>query len=72
LVEKSEEKARVKRVLADKAYDSYANFEFLQLRNIDPTIPVRKGAIDILRRLRSKEAKKQREFDRWKEEKEYG
>ena len=30
LVEKSCEKARVKRVLADKAYDSYDNFEFLQ------------------------------------------
>ena len=27
LVEKSQEKAKVKRVLADKAYDSYDNFE---------------------------------------------
>ena len=72
LVEKSEERARIKRVLADKAYDSYDNFEFLQSRNIDPAIPVRKGAIDILKHPRSEEARKQRDFDRWKDEKEYG
>jgi len=29
---KSEEKEKVKRVLADKAYDSYDNFEFLQAK----------------------------------------
>ena len=57
LVEKSQEKAKVKRVLADKAYDSYGNFEFLELRNIDPAIPVRRGAIDILRHPRSEEAR---------------
>ena len=72
MVEKSQEKARVKRVLADKAYDSYDNFEFLQSKGIDPAIPVRKGAIDILKHPRSKEARKQRKFDRWKEEKGYG
>jgi hypothetical protein len=72
LVEKSEERARVKRVLADKAYDSYDNFEFLQSRNIGPAIPVRKGAIDVLKHPRSEEARKQRDFDRWKKEKEYG
>jgi len=40
LVEKSCKKAKVKRVLADKAYDSYENFEFLQ--SIGFAIPVRK------------------------------
>jgi len=48
------------------------NFEFLQSKGIDPAIPVRKGAIDILKHPRSKEARKQRKFDRWKEEKGYG
>jgi len=50
----------------------YDNFEFLQSRNIDPVIPVRKGAIDILKHPRSEEARKQKDFDRWKDEKEYG
>ncbi len=72
LVEKSEERTRIKRVLADKAYDSYENFEFLQSRSIDPAIPVRRGAVDILKHTRSEEARKQRDFDRWKEEKGYG
>jgi len=68
LVEKSEERARIKGVLADKAYDSYENFEFLQSRSIDSAIPVR--AIDILIHPRSEEARKQR--DKWTEEKGYG
>ncbi len=72
LVEKSCEKAKVKRVLADKAYDSYENFEFLQSKGIDPAIPVRRGAIDILIHPRSEEARKQKEFEKWKMEKEYG
>ncbi|RLI79702.1 hypothetical protein DRP04_08900 [Archaeoglobales archaeon] len=45
-------RARIKRVLADKAYDSYDNFEFLQAKGINPAIPVRKGAIEILKHLR--------------------
>jgi len=72
LVEKSCKKAKVKRVLADKAYDSYDNFEFLQTKKIDPAILVRKGAIDILKHPRSEEARKQKDFNRWKEGKEYG
>jgi len=72
LVGKSCKRARVKKVLADKAYDSYDNFEFLQAKEIGPAIPVRKGAIDILKHPRSEEARKQKDFDRWKEEKEYG
>ena len=71
LVERSEKRARVKRVLADKAY-SYENFKFLQSKGIEPAIPVRKGAIDILKHPRSEEARKQKDFDRWKEEKRYG
>ncbi len=69
LVEKLCEKAKVKRVLADKAYDSYEIFEFLQSRGIDPAIPVRKGAIDIPKHPKSEEARKQKDFDRWKEKK---
>ena len=65
LVEKSEERARIKRVLADKAY-SYENFEFLQSKGIEPAIPVRKGGIN-LKHPRSEEARKQKDFDRWKE-----
>lgn len=48
LVEKSEDKARIMRVTADKAYDSYENFEFLQSKGMEPDIPVRKRVIDIL------------------------
>ena len=69
-LKKSEERARIK-VLADKAYDSYENFEFLQSKGIEPAIPVRKGAIDILKHPRSEEARKQKDFDRWKEGKGY-
>jgi len=58
--------------MADKAYDSYDNFEFLQSKGIDPAIPARKGAIEILKHPRSEEARKQKDFDRWKEEKGYG
>ena len=35
-IEKSQEKARVKRVLADKAHDSYDYFEFLQSKGLMP------------------------------------
>jgi len=40
-------------------------------RNIDPVIPVRRGAIDILIHPRSEEARKQ-DFEKWKKEKGYG
>jgi len=40
--------------------------------NLSPAIPVKKWAIDILKHPRSEEARKQKDFDRWKDEKEYG
>ena len=68
MVEKSCEKARVKRILADKAYDSYENFEFLHGNR--SRYSVRK-AIDILIHPRSEEARKQKDSEKWKEEKGY-
>lgn len=45
LVNKASESVRVKRVLADGAYDSRANFNFLSSRHVKPVIRVRKGSI---------------------------
>jgi hypothetical protein len=45
LVKRAEERVRVKRVLADGAYDSKANFNFLAGEGIKPVIRVRKGSV---------------------------
>jgi IS5 family transposase len=45
LVNRAEESVRVKRVLADGAYDSRANFNFLDGRHIKPVIRIRKGSV---------------------------
>jgi len=45
LVKRAEERVRVKRVLADGAYDSKANFNFLAQEGIKPVIRVRKGSV---------------------------
>ena len=45
LVNRAEENVRVKRVLADGAYDSRANFNFLSSRNVKPVIRVRSNSI---------------------------
>jgi IS5 family transposase len=45
LVKRAEERVRVKRVLADGAYDSKANFNFLAHEGIIPVIRVRKGSV---------------------------
>ena len=45
LVKRAEEKVRVRRVLADGAYDSKANFNFLAQEGIKPVIRVRKGSV---------------------------
>jgi len=44
LVRRAEDKVRVRRVLADGAYDSKANFNFLAGEGIRPVIRVRKGS----------------------------
>jgi len=44
LVKRAEESVRVGRVLADGAYDSKANFNFLASEGIKPVIRVRKGS----------------------------
>src|SRR2546428_895237 len=45
LVRRAEENVRVRRVLADGAYDSKANFNFLTQEGIKPVIRVRKGSV---------------------------
>ena len=45
LVNKAEENVRVRRVLADGAYDSKANFNFLAQRGIKPVIRIRKSSV---------------------------
>jgi hypothetical protein len=45
LVNRAEESVRVGRVLADGAYDSRANFNFLAGKHIKPVIRIRKGSV---------------------------
>jgi hypothetical protein len=45
LVKRAEERVRVKRVLAEGAHDSKANFNFLTQEGIKPVIRVRKGSV---------------------------
>jgi hypothetical protein len=45
LVNRAEENVRVKRVLADGAYDSRENFNFLAGKHIKPVIRIRKGSV---------------------------
>ena len=45
LVNRASENVRVKRVLADGAYDSRANFKFLDERHIKPVIRVRSNSV---------------------------
>jgi Transposase DDE domain len=45
LVDRAEESVRVERVLGDGAYDSRANFNFLDSRHIKPVIRIRKGSV---------------------------
>ena len=45
LVNRAEENVRVRRVLADGAYDWKANFNFLADKHIKPVIRVRKGSV---------------------------
>ena len=44
LVERASERVNVRLVLADSAYDSRENFDFLEANNIEPGIKIRRGA----------------------------
>jgi IS5 family transposase len=47
LVKRAQESVRVKRVLADGAYDSKANFRFLDSQGIKPIIRVAKNSVPV-------------------------
>jgi IS5 family transposase len=55
LVNRAEQSVRVGRVLADGAYDSRANFNFLAGKHIKPVIRIRKGSVP---RSRGSQARK--------------
>ncbi len=67
---------KIKSVLADGAYDSNANFQYLEDKKITPGIKVRKNSIISIRnnRSRNKEVKLQskKELLKWKRKRKYG
>lgn len=67
---------KIKSVLADGAYDSNANFQYLEDKKITPGIKIRKNSIISIRnnRLRNKEVKLQSNKDllKWKRKRKYG
>ncbi len=67
---------KIKSVLADGAYDSNANFQYLEDKKITPGIKVRKNSIISIRnnRLRNREVIIQSKDDllKWKKKRKYG
>ena len=66
---------KVKSVLADGAYDSNANFRYLEDKKIKPCIKIRKNSIISIRnnRLRNKEVILQsKDLLKWKRKRKYG
>ena len=66
---------RIESVLADGAYDSNANFRYLEEKGIKPGIKVRKNSTISSRnnRLRNKEIKLQsKDYLKWKKKRKYG
>jgi hypothetical protein len=66
---------KVKSVLADGAYDSNANFRYLEDKKIKPCIKIRKNSIISIRnnRLRNKEVILQsKDLLKWKSKRKYG
>ncbi len=67
---------KIKSVLADGAYDSNANFQYLEDKKITPGIKVRKNSIISIRnnRLRNREVIIQSNKDllKWKRKRKYG
>ena len=67
--------AKVKSVLADGAYDSNTNFQYLENKRIKPGIKVRKNSIISIRNnsLRNKQVIQQsKDFLKWKKKRKYG
>lgn len=54
LVNRASENVRVKRVLGDGAYDSRANFSFLNRRDIKPVIRVRSNSVPKSKRCQAR------------------
>ncbi len=68
-------KAKIKAVMADGAYDSNTNFRYLERKRIRPGIKIRSNSIVSIRnnRLRSKEVRLQKEdLLKWKKKRKYG
>lgn len=66
---------KIKSVLADGAYDSNANFRYLEDKKIKPRIKVRKNSIVSIKnnRLRNKEVHLQsKDLLKWKKKRKYG
>jgi hypothetical protein len=66
---------KIKSVLADGAYDSNANFQYLEDKKIKLGIKVRKNSIISLRNnwLRNRETRLQtKDLAKWKEKRKYG
>ncbi|VFJ14514.1 IS5 family transposase [Candidatus Nitrosocosmicus franklandus] len=67
---------KIKSALGDGAYDSNANFQYLQEKGITPGIKVRKNSVVSLEnnRLRNKEVIQQTKVDllKWKKKRKYG
>jgi len=71
----NQDKKKIKSVLADGAYDSNTNFEYLQEKKITPAIKVRRNSIVSPKnsRLRNRESRLQtKDLLKWKEKRKYG
>jgi hypothetical protein len=71
----SQDKKKIKSILADGAYDSNNNFRYLEKKRITPGIKVRSNSIFSIRnnRLRNKESRLQtKDLLKWKTKRKYG
>lgn len=70
------DKKKIKSALGDGAYDSNANFRYLQEKKITPCIKIRKNSVVSPKnnRLRNKEVIQQTKGDllKWKKKRKYG
>ena len=75
LVKQSREKANVKKVVADGAYDTKENFEFCSQNGVEPIIKVRKGSVPKARgswARRYSVEEQLSDYNLWKERHGYG
>lgn len=71
----NQDKKKIKSVLADGAYDSNTNFQYLEEKRFTPGIKVRNNSIISIRnnRLRNKEVMRQsKDYLKWKKKRKYG